>query len=77
MAQDMPSKIHEIVPIISAASAVAAILTGSYTLATGKIAKERPLLVYLGIGAALAGLGFMIYRETLRQTKPEGVSGGR
>jgi len=77
MAQDVPSKIHEIVPIIGAISSVAAILTGSYTLATGKIAKEKPLLVYLGIGAALAGLGFLVYRETLRVTKPQGVDGVR
>lgn len=65
-----PDRVHAIIPIISAGASIAAILTGAYGLATGEAGRKYPLLVKAGTGAAVLALGFLVYREVLRQTKP-------
>jgi hypothetical protein len=65
-----PEKIHMVIPIISAGASIAAILTGAYGLATSEAGKRYPVIVKVGTGAAVLALGFLIYREVLRQTKP-------
>lgn len=71
MSKDVPSQVHNLIPLLQAGAAVAGILTGAYGLATGEIGKKYPVMVKVGIGATIAGLGFLLYREVLRQTKPE------
>lgn len=71
MSDNVPAKIHEIVPIFQAGAAIAGIMTGAYGLATSEVGKKYPVLVKVGIGAAIAGLAFLLYREVLRDTKPE------
>lgn len=71
MSNDLPSKVHAIVPILGAGASIAGILTGAYGLATSEVGKKHPVLVKIGIGAAIFGLGFLLYREVLRTTKPD------
>jgi hypothetical protein len=70
MEKNTPEKIHALIPIVSAGASIAGILTGAYGLATSEAGKKHPVLVKVGIGAAILGLGFLLYREVLRQTKP-------
>ena len=71
MENNTPTQVHNLIPIIQAGASIAGILTGAYALATGEAGKKHPILVKVGIGAAVLGLGFLIYREVLRATKPE------
>lgn len=71
MSNETPSQVHAAIPIISAAASIAGIVTGAYALATGEAGKKHPVLIKVGIGAAVIGLGFLVYREVLRATKPE------
>lgn len=71
MSQGTPEKVHALIPIFQAGAMIAGILTGSYGLATSEVGKKHPILVKVGIGAGILGLGFLLYREVLRETKPE------
>ncbi|NDC48774.1 MAG: hypothetical protein EBZ61_06810 [Micrococcales bacterium] len=71
MENNTPTQVHNLIPIIQAGASIAGILTGAYALATGEAGKKHPVLVKVGIGAAILGLGFLLYREVLRQTKPK------
>jgi len=71
MENNTPEKVHNLIPIVQAGAAIAGILTGAYGLATSDAGKKYPVLVKVGIGAAILGLGFLLYREVLRQTKPK------
>jgi hypothetical protein len=73
MSNDVPSKIHALVPLLGAGASIAGILTGAYGLATSEVGKKHPVVVRVGIAAAIFGLGFLLYREVLRETKPEKV----
>jgi len=71
MSKDAPSQVHALIPIIQAGAAIAGILTGAYGLATSDAGKKHPILIKVGIVAAIGGLSFLLYKEVLRQTKPE------
>jgi hypothetical protein len=73
MEKNLSSSIHTWVPILSAGASVVGIVTGAYGLATSDAGKKYPILVKVGMGAAIVGLGFLLYKEVLRQTKPEGA----
>jgi hypothetical protein len=72
MEKNTPQMVHNLVPILQAGAAIAGILTGAYGLATNKVGQKYPVLIKVGMGAAIVGLGFLLYKEVLRQTKPEG-----
>jgi hypothetical protein len=71
MSNNTPAQIHALIPIVGAVASIAGILTGAYGLATSDAGKKHPVLVKVGMGAAILGLGFLLYREVLTATKPE------
>lgn len=73
MSNDVPSKIHALIPILGATASIAGILTGAYGLATSDAGKKHPALIRAGIGAVILGLGFLVYKEVLRETKSQGA----
>lgn len=76
MSQDIPPQaetVHIMIPVFQAIAGIAGILTGTYSIATSDVGRKYPLLVKIGVGATILGLGFLLYKEVLRETKPKEV----
>lgn len=71
MSNNTPAQIHALIPIVGAVASIAGILTGAYGLATSEAGKKHPVLIKVGMSAAVLGLGFLLYREVLSATKPQ------